>query len=440
MLIDAHNSTDVLSVGGVSVTNQTMAVATSAKQVQTGIMGIGLATNEAAVSQNLGQYPNLADSLVSQGKISSKSYSLYLDDLATSRGAIVFGGYDYDKFMGDLTMLPIQVDDQTGMRTSFTVSWTSIGVNMPNDDFALETPNFVYGAVLDTGTTLTYMPTVLYKPFAEFFNTTTSTNPQLAGTTFVDCNVGKTHPGQLIFGLGGDDGVQIAVDFDELAVPVFDTTTGKQIEVKGQPACQFGLDDAGEGYSILFGQTFLRSAYVLYDLDNLQLGVAQTIFDVTSSNIMEYNGKQTTGRIQTDAAEPTVAYTAPSAAASSGGFSAVPGGFGTAFGSIGTFGLSSATGAFSGMQAGIASSVTTSYSITRFAYPSDSAVPNAFPTTISPGTTGRIDVAGSGNSGSGSNSNSGTNSNGKNHAGSISPVFATAGALMLALFTTMLML
>ena len=94
-----------------------MAVATRAAQVPSGIMGIGLAKNEAAVSQGLGQYPNFPDLLVSQGKISSKAYSLYLDDITTSTGAILFGGYDYDKFMGDLTMLPIQNDDQSGERT-----------------------------------------------------------------------------------------------------------------------------------------------------------------------------------------------------------------------------------------------------------------------------------------------------------------------------------
>lgn len=431
-----------------------MAVATRVQKVYTGIIGIGLGTNEAAVSQGLGQYPTLVDNLVTQGKIASRSYCLYLDDLAQSRGSIIFGGYDYDRFKGDLTILPIQVDDQTGMRTSFTVSWTSIGVNMRGNDFALDTPGFVYPAVLDSGTTLTYMPTVLYEPLAEYFNTTTSRN--FPGVVFVDCNVGKTHPGQLIFGLGGDDGVEIAVEFDELAVPVFDTRDGQQIRVKGQPQCQFGLSDAGEGYSILFGQTFLRSAYVLYDLENLRLGVAQTVFDVTTSNIMEYNGNSTTGRIETDTAGPTVGYTAAPGAAS-GGLSAVPGGFGTDYFGLssatgGYFGFSSATGAFGAGETGFASAVPTSYSLTNLAYPSD-AVPTAFPTVISPATTGRVGFAGNGNSGSsgsssGSSSNSGSSSgsgsgsseNDQNRADSISPVFATAGALMLALFTTMLML
>jgi hypothetical protein len=37
---------------------------------------------------------------------------------------------------------------------------------------------------------------------------------------------------------------------------------------------------------LLFGDTFLRSAYVVYDIDNRQIGIAQTIFNVTSSNLI----------------------------------------------------------------------------------------------------------------------------------------------------------
>lgn len=59
-----------------------MAVATQANETTTGIMGIGLDTDESIVEYG-GSYKNLPDLLFSQGLISSKSYSLYLDDLGT---------------------------------------------------------------------------------------------------------------------------------------------------------------------------------------------------------------------------------------------------------------------------------------------------------------------------------------------------------------------
>ncbi|KFY41714.1 hypothetical protein V494_02820, partial [Pseudogymnoascus sp. VKM F-4513 (FW-928)] len=39
---------------------------------------------------------------------------------------------------------------------------------------------------------------------------------------------------------------------------------------------------------ILFGDTFLRSAYVVYDLANNEIGLAQTDFNAKGSNIVEF--------------------------------------------------------------------------------------------------------------------------------------------------------
>lgn len=404
-----------------------MAVATKAKEVNSGIMGIGLSTNEAATSQGLGQYPNLPDTLLAQGKIASKAYSLYLDDLSTSTGMILWGGYDYNKFKGELTMLPIQLDDQSGMKTSFSVAWTGIGTNTPSGDYAVVSDNFVYGAVLDTGTTLTYMPTSIYEVFAKYLGAEESGSGS-SSIVLVDCDIGKTTPGQLIYTLGGANGVQIAVDFDELAVPVFSNGGAQATLRNGKPACQFGLADAGSSFSILFGQTFLRSAYVLYDLENLQLGVAQTVFDSTTSNIMEYNGNQTTGRIQSDTSGPTVTVAAQA--------SAVPGNGGGGYGSYGSFTYTAAAsgGSFGGQQTGGASIVTTAYNFATFAYPSN-ALPTSFPTTIGAGATGKVDTNGGSNGGSG-----GSGSNNGSKASVATSVMAMAGALMMALLSVMLML
>lgn len=54
----------------------------------------------------------------------------------------------------------------------------------------------------------------------------------------------------------------------------------------GKAKCQFGIEPAGKN-PVLFGDTFLRSAYVVYDLDNQQVSIAQTDFNATTSNILE---------------------------------------------------------------------------------------------------------------------------------------------------------
>jgi hypothetical protein len=76
---------DNFAIGGTTLSNLTMAVATKAQSVPTGIMGIGFDTDESIVGQGGGTpYPNIIDVMVSEGIIASRAYSLYLDDLSKS--------------------------------------------------------------------------------------------------------------------------------------------------------------------------------------------------------------------------------------------------------------------------------------------------------------------------------------------------------------------
>ena len=55
----------------------------------------------------------------------------------------------------------------------------------------------------------------------------------------------------------------------------------------GEAACALGID-AAQGRPVLFGDTFLRSAYVVYDLVNNRIGIAQSNFNAGSSNIVAF--------------------------------------------------------------------------------------------------------------------------------------------------------
>jgi hypothetical protein len=58
-----------------------MAVAYEVSEVPTGIMGVGFASNEAIVSEGGKAYNSIVDTMVSEGVIGSKAYSLWLNDL-----------------------------------------------------------------------------------------------------------------------------------------------------------------------------------------------------------------------------------------------------------------------------------------------------------------------------------------------------------------------
>jgi len=117
--------------------------------------------------------------------------------------------------------------------------------------------------------------------------------------------------GSISFGFGSTSGPVISVPFSELARPIYDGSGNWETDSTGTKACEFGIADAGSGAggSLLFGQTLLRSAYVLYDLDNLKLGIAQARYDSTTSTIVEYTGSNTQNIVSLSGAEAVPAAT-----------------------------------------------------------------------------------------------------------------------------------
>ena len=194
---------------------------------------------------------------------------------------MLFGGYDTDKYSGDLGVLEIQPDAQSGNITSMTVAWTSLSLTDPTSGTTtLTDDSFAAPAVLDSGTSLCGVPTDLYNQLANFSGVI---NDPTYGA-IVACNL-SSYTGTLNFGFGGSGGPSISVPFYELAVPAVDQNNNPLTFEDGSAACTFGLFPVAEGGDLLFGDTFLRSVYVVYDLDNLQIGIAPTNFNSTTSNI-----------------------------------------------------------------------------------------------------------------------------------------------------------
>ncbi|GAM38466.1 yapsin [Talaromyces pinophilus] len=277
---------DAFSVGEAKVTNLTMAYATYAAYVPTGVMGIGFDTNEAITAYGGKPYPNFVDVLKSENVISTKAYSLWLNDLESSTGSCLFGGYDTKKFSGNLLAVPIQPDESSGELTSMTVAWTALGITTQSGSQTITSSSFKSPALLDSGTTLSIIPDDIYESLVTFFDATLDQ----AGDAIVKCNL-LDDSGTLDFTFGGSDGPVIKVPFSEFALPAT-TTNGQQATFNdGSLACYLGLQGTGSDPTsqvpVILGDTFLRSAYVVYDLDNKQISLAQTVFNATDSNVVE---------------------------------------------------------------------------------------------------------------------------------------------------------
>ncbi|KAK5102046.1 hypothetical protein LTS08_004506 [Lithohypha guttulata] len=309
---------DTINIEGTDITGATMALAESADR-DIGIMGIGFTENESSNTINRDDpftYPTVLDNMIAQGHINSRSYALWLDDLndPASTGTILFGGLDIEKYEGSLVSLPIQPDTYSGSRTSFTVAWTGLNIDTGSStsnnqiDFSPSSPLPV---ILDSGTTLTYLPDDIVEQI--FTGLGVTTDPAIGN--IVPCTIAANNY-TFIYTFGGPNGAQIRVPLSELLLTLFDSRTGEPYvdprTPNGPPLCQMGIDKAGAN-PLLFGDTFLRSAYVVYDLENYQIALAQTNFRATASEdgdeVTQISGSAGIPDVVSTASEATVAQT-----------------------------------------------------------------------------------------------------------------------------------
>ncbi|EHL01991.1 putative aspartic-type endopeptidase OPSB [Glarea lozoyensis 74030] len=73
---------------------------------------------------------------------------------------------------------------------------------------------------------------------------------------------------------------------DELVIQVTSTNGRPLTFSDGTRACVFGVAPAGSSTAVL-GDTFIRSAYLVYDLANNEISIAQTTFNATATNVLE---------------------------------------------------------------------------------------------------------------------------------------------------------
>lgn len=274
--------TDVFALsGGHSISEQQMGLGLKTT-VGTGIMGIGYDTDEAATTV----YSSVIDNMVSQGLIATKAYSLWLNELTASTGSILFGGIDTAKYHGTLVAVPIEAGS-FGVRNSFTVALSSISSTISGTNSTLSTT--VTPVILDSGTTLTYLPDSITESIFKAFNVQSDES----GDAFIDCSYG-TSSDYINYSFGGTGGPTISVPLSEL---VFDEgITGADFQSGQAPfssTCLFGMASSGTTGTNLLGDTFLRSAYVVYDISLNQVALAQTNFDATGSSVTEISASAT---------------------------------------------------------------------------------------------------------------------------------------------------
>lgn len=204
----------------------------------------------------------------------------------SSTGSVLFGGIDTKKFTGDLISIPVYPSSKNANITSFTVDFTSLQASSGSGTDTLTPDGFSEAAILDSGTTITLLPNALAE---QVFNEVGASYDQQLGAVVVPCALAG-NSGTINYGFGGAGGPVIKVPMNELVLPLTSESGETPRYKNGNEACQFGIEPAS-GLPVLFGDTFLRSAYAVYDLANNKIALANTNFNQTESNIVAFESQ-----------------------------------------------------------------------------------------------------------------------------------------------------
>ncbi|RVD82053.1 uncharacterized protein DFL_009896 [Arthrobotrys flagrans] len=272
---------DTFTVGGATVEGMQIGVATTAN-LSYGILGVGFEADQASNSPGgMGIYPSLLGEMVTQGLIRSKAFSLWLDDLASDTGSILFGGIDSERFTGKLTSIPIEVAPGQEEPLAFAIPLTAVAFSNGKSHVNFTSKYLPATVILDSGSSLTFLPRPLAWSIA---NQTGAKLSHQLNLYIIDC---KYPTDNVYVEYSFSYTLTIRVPMTELILPLTQYSGGMAKNPDGSDICALGITSSPKESVCLFGDTFLRSAYVVYDLDNARVAMAQTNFDPVRENIVE---------------------------------------------------------------------------------------------------------------------------------------------------------
>lgn len=287
LTVNGEYYNDIVRLGGVILENQTLATADVPKPLFDGnlwgILGLGSRYGEglfgSPASPVAGQpdatYTPVWENLVHWGYIERRLFSIWLNDQAAKTGTILFGGFDEEKYEGELRSVPLILGTVGGEKvfTEWRVNLTSVSRADENGNVELLTAsNFTIQVILDTGSPNMYLPTDLYAAI------TAPLNPAIISTfPYVACTF-RDSTTALEFSFPGrnrSEGPKIRVPYREIIYPFgYPANMGEIRDSEGNELCYFGLQPT-DGAIRLIGATLIRSAYMVYDAENLEIRMAQ---------------------------------------------------------------------------------------------------------------------------------------------------------------------
>ncbi|XDT29727.1 Peptidase family A1 domain profile [Nakaseomyces glabratus] len=267
--------TDQVALAGQTLENVTFAVAELTNNSY-GLLGIGLPELESSITIDTAQltntssvkknpYMNFPESLKLNKLINKVVYSIYLNRTNDKFGSILFGAVDHNRYDGNLTTVPLVFSNRdfgTPRPNELMVTLNGMSFEATDGNVTqILNATSKFPALLDTGSTDTHLPVDIYNALAE---STNGTYDQTQNKIRIPKCLSKKDKTILNFSLGG---VNIGVPYKEMVK-----------KIKGK--CYINVAPTGSDFAIL-GDDVIRYAYMVFDLEDREISLAQASFNDT---------------------------------------------------------------------------------------------------------------------------------------------------------------
>jgi hypothetical protein len=250
---------DTVSFGGLTVSSQSIGSATTSSGFDgvDGIIGFGPVDLTEDTVSNVDTVPTFLNNLYSEGTISTEVLGVSFQpesgsDTDDTNGELTLGGIDSSKYTGTLTY------HDTATSGDASEYW---GISIASFTYGSTTLESSASGIVDTGTTLIYIPTSAYDKFLTAADGKTDSSSGLAVFT--------TEP-------TSNFGIKIG--------STTYTLTPAQYLVPSSQYTYYGLtsgkyyayinDGGSSGVDTIIGQKFLENYYAVFDTTNSRIGFA----------------------------------------------------------------------------------------------------------------------------------------------------------------------
>ncbi|KAK8040649.1 candidapepsin-1 [Apiospora marii] len=245
--IEYYKDNVALPNSTIKLKNIQFGAASQSEDLNEGILGLSFGSKKPTADLT---YNNFVDELYLQNVTDSRAFSVALGNQdASNGGVIIFGGIDTGKFTGKMTTVPV-LGPQGGRETQ---PLKSIGATMGGSSKQYD--NSATPIVIDTGSSLSTLPSGVVSGMVRDLRG----KQDRQGNVIVPCPTSSTTANTFDFDFGG---VTIRIPYSHFVIEAAPGT------------CILGVQAGTSSGVMLLGDTFMRSAYVVFDQDNMQIGLA----------------------------------------------------------------------------------------------------------------------------------------------------------------------